>query len=66
MQLPLQNESLGIQATFHTRVLDGQKWISGSVNWDKAGRHFRLDELKDKKGFVWIEMNNEHWFVFKL
>ncbi len=40
-------------------------WLSGFVNWDKEGRHFRLDECQpngdEEDCFTWSEKDPQHW-----
>jgi len=43
----------------------GKPLVSGSVNWAKAGRNFKLEacNLKDSEGdcFLWSEIDKSHW-----
>jgi hypothetical protein len=42
-------------------------WVSGSVNWGKAGRHFKLETCAkiqlESDCFIWMEMDPIHWLV---
>ena len=40
----------------------GQPWISGSLNWARAGRHFQLSGCKHEAGcFIWAEVDHDQW-----
>jgi hypothetical protein len=60
----IQNPEELLQGVFIYRKTEGQTWVSGSVNWAKAGRHFKLEtcpKLKNEKDcFIWKEMDTNH------
>ncbi len=45
---------------------DGQPLVSGSVNWAKEGRSFRIEACnkfvnEEEDCFVWSEVDASHW-----
>ncbi len=63
--LKFQNPDEFLQAVFVHGETEGQTWVSGSVNWAKEGRHFKLETCptldKEKDCFIWKEMDPSHW-----
>jgi hypothetical protein len=56
-----QNPEEFLQGIFFVREqTKGQTWVSGSLNWAKAGRHFKLEtcpQLENEKDcFIWKEL----------
>jgi hypothetical protein len=49
---------------------EGQTWVSGGINWAKAGRHFKLETCPkhedEEDCFIWKEMDPTHWYPIKL
>jgi hypothetical protein len=62
---PFQNPKELLQGVFVHRNAEDQTWVSGSINWAKAGRHFTLEtcpKLENEKDcFIWKEMDPNHW-----
>ena len=63
--ISFQNEGEELQGVFVHGETDGQVWAAGSVNWAKAGRHFRLEtcapEGNETTCFIWKEMDPAFW-----
>ena len=61
----MKNESKDIEANFYYASVNERSTISGFVNWDKAGRHFRLEECQTLSGesdcFTWSELDSRQW-----
>ena len=62
-----QNQKEDLQAVFVHGETGGQVWAAGSINWAKAGRHFKLDTCavqgEEEDCFIWKEFNPSHWYV---
>jgi len=57
-----------LEANFVYHENDGQPLVSGSVNWAKEGRSFKIEPCNkfatdDKDCFVWSEVDSRHWYV---
>jgi len=54
-----------LEATFVYTKHFGKRLVSGSVNWAKAGRSFKLEPCLsidlDKDCYLWSEINKKHW-----
>ena len=63
--LSKKNETVGIEAVFSFEFVEGKSSISGFVDWDRKGRHFRLDQCEKVSGekdcFYWEETNTHYW-----
>jgi hypothetical protein len=53
-----------LRGIFVHRKAEGQTWISGSVDWAKAGRYFKLEtcpKLENEKDcYIWKETDPNH------
>jgi len=60
-----QNPEEFLQGVFVHGKTEGQTWVSGSINWAKAGRHFNLEtcpKLEDGEDcFIWKEIDPNYW-----
>ncbi len=63
-----QNVDEDLQGVFVHGETDGQVWAAGSINWARAGHHFKLEtctpEGDEKTCYIWKEMDPHHWLVF--
>ncbi len=63
----LQNDDENLQSVFVQGETDGQVWAAGSVNWARAGRHFKLETCApdgdEKTCFIWKEIDPSQWSV---
>ena len=60
-----QNHKEQLQAVFVHGNTDGQVWAAGSINWAKAGRHFKLEtcaaEEDENACYIWKELDPLRW-----
>ena len=65
-----QNPEEFLQGVFVHGKTEGQTWVSGSVNWAKAGRHFKLETCprhdNENDCFIWKEVDPSHWLYLIL
>ena len=65
-----QNPEEFLQGVFVHGKTEGQTWVSGSVNWAKAGRHFKLETCprhdNENDCFIWKEVDPSHWLYLLL
>jgi hypothetical protein len=63
-----QNPEEFLQGVFVHGKTEGQAWVSGGINWAKAGRHFKLETCPkhddEENCFLWKEMDPSHWYYF--
>ena len=62
-----QNDAEFLEANFVYHENDGQPLVSGSVNWAKEGRSFKIEPCNkfvsdEKDCFVWSEVDTGHWY----
>jgi len=50
------------QAVFVHGFFDGVEYVTGSLNWGSAGRHFKLEICSDHTDcFTWSEIDTNNW-----
>jgi len=56
------NQGEAAQAVFVHGFFDGVEYVTGSLNWGSAGRHFKLEICSDHADcFTWSEIDTNNW-----